>query len=614
MTHNTDPETLTWADLGTLKLSPLNTRQTYSEGEIADMAASIGAVGLIQNLSGIHTETGIEIVAGGKRLLALQQLVEQGAEFSTVPVRVTTDENTARAWSMAENAARSRPHPADEIRAFRTMFAKTGNVDLIARTFAETETHVRRRLRLAQLGDDTLDALRADQISLNTAQTLTMAPDPDAEAKLLKALLSGEMRPGALRHSMETGSVPINDRRVQYVGLHAYVAAGGNLTEDLFEDRTLLHNEDMLDTLFKDKLTAAAETAREDKGWQWATPILDPWLGYTHTENLERLFLTPGEITEADAERMDALSELYEAGVLDAEGEAELDNLTRRLDGDFTDEDRATGGIFVYVDREGDLCTAAFRRPQDNPDRQDEGTGAGSLDEGTGVEQHKTPPITKAGQEALERIALAALQSAANAKFQLMLDLLAFQIAENPPGWSAPLAVTFNRQPIDPGEVWGVFLSETLTVGDNRTTDYNQTPEQRVTAFRDFRLAGTAHRNHILTEELARALRLPQGVNYELGRLIAEEAAASVRKIWTPGAAFFKTARPDVLDRWWCDLLDLEEGDERIAEFGRMKKGEKVKALTALFSDASVQEAHGLSRAQVARIDAWLPPQLEAWA
>lgn len=88
----------------------------------------------------------------------------------------------------------------------------------------------------------------------------------------------------------------------------------------------------------------------------------------------------------------------------------------------------------------------------------------------------------------------------------------------------------------------------------------------------------------------------------------------SIRRHWTPGVEFFKSARPDVLDRWWAQLLELEDEDPRIAEFGKMKKGEKAKTLAALFEDMSVREAHGLSRDQNAAIDAWLPPQLEDWS
>ena len=59
-------------------------------------------------------------------------------------------------------------------------------------------------------------------------------------------------------------------------------------------------------------------------------------------------------------------------------------------------------------------------------------------------------------------------------------------------------------------------------------------------------------------------------------------------------------------------LLDLDQDDEPRATFTKLKKGQKAKELEGLFADASVQEALGLSRAQIAKIDAWLPPEIRA--
>ena len=60
--------------LDDLILSPLNPRQEASAAGIAALAASIRAVGLMQNLGGYPTEDGrIGIVAGGRRLRALQR-------------------------------------------------------------------------------------------------------------------------------------------------------------------------------------------------------------------------------------------------------------------------------------------------------------------------------------------------------------------------------------------------------------------------------------------------------------------------------------------------------------------------------------------------------------
>ena len=115
--------------LASLTLSAMNPRQHVPEAEVVELAESILAAGLIQNLAGIESANGgTEIVAGGRRLRALQYLAEQHPDLATErpelmnpPVRIAPDATTAQAWAIAENAARRDLHPADEIRAYGRM-------------------------------------------------------------------------------------------------------------------------------------------------------------------------------------------------------------------------------------------------------------------------------------------------------------------------------------------------------------------------------------------------------------------------------------------------------------------------------------------------------------
>ena len=115
--------------LSKLSLSPMNPRQNVPAAEVEELAESIWTAGLIQNLAGIvDGNGGAEIVAGGRRLRALQLLAERHADLAQVrpelanpPVRLAPDDSTAQAWAVAENAARRDLHPADEIRAYGKM-------------------------------------------------------------------------------------------------------------------------------------------------------------------------------------------------------------------------------------------------------------------------------------------------------------------------------------------------------------------------------------------------------------------------------------------------------------------------------------------------------------
>ena len=116
-------------------LSPFNPRAHVTDAEITALAASIRTVGLIQNLSGIANADGtIGIVAGGRRLRALQQIAkEDGSDPSaiSVPVQLATSEQEAQTWASAENIHREALHPADEITAYRDLVETSMELSLI---------------------------------------------------------------------------------------------------------------------------------------------------------------------------------------------------------------------------------------------------------------------------------------------------------------------------------------------------------------------------------------------------------------------------------------------------------------------------------------------------
>ncbi len=84
--------------LGRLGLAEENVRRTDRKGGVEGLAQSIAAEGLLQNLTGFQTENGrFRIVAGGRRLVALEALAKAGRWSGPVPVRVLASPPTQRA-------------------------------------------------------------------------------------------------------------------------------------------------------------------------------------------------------------------------------------------------------------------------------------------------------------------------------------------------------------------------------------------------------------------------------------------------------------------------------------------------------------------------------------
>ena len=102
-----------------------NVRKTQNKAGIDELAASIKAHGLQQNLVVRKDGKKFAVVAGGRRLKALQRLAKAGDIEATyeVPCRITEAADAAEI-SLAENVVREEMHPADQFEAFRGLADK----------------------------------------------------------------------------------------------------------------------------------------------------------------------------------------------------------------------------------------------------------------------------------------------------------------------------------------------------------------------------------------------------------------------------------------------------------------------------------------------------------
>src|ERR1017187_490012 len=105
-----------------------NVRKTAgADTALAELAASIAAHGLLQSLVVRKGKRGTyAVVAGGRRLAALNSLAESGqiATDHAVSCSVIADDADATEISLAENTVREQMHPADQLDAFRDLSDK----------------------------------------------------------------------------------------------------------------------------------------------------------------------------------------------------------------------------------------------------------------------------------------------------------------------------------------------------------------------------------------------------------------------------------------------------------------------------------------------------------
>ena len=597
-----------------LRVSPYNPRQNVTKEEIIELAESIFAIGLIQDIAGLVTQNGeAEIVAGGRRLRALQYLAGQHPDLEKIRpelakpnVKLAPDTKTAKVWANTENVARKALTPAQEIDAYGRMAENGSTAAEIAKVFVVTEKHVTRRLALAKLPKQVLDALANNQISLSMAACFTISNDKKHSLEVLEQVRGHGMPEHHMKRLLRPESVKDSDRRVLFVGQEAYEKEGGKTSRDLFEETTLFHNPEVLDKCFAAALKAKAGEIKIEQGWKWVDVYPESWLNYWNIQEmkLERVDAVGGDLTEEQSERYMELIELANGEVLDDDGQSELDTLQAILDGDYIDEQKEFAGALIFINSQGELqIEKGLVRAEDKK----AAIAAGIIEKPSqsGISDAPKSPFSQALMSDLSCVATGARQNAILQDPDLVLSLLAFQLSGRMGvDHRRAVGISKNHVPNQPStDAEGYELDKRLTTPVKGPKD--PWDSDLAKGFRAFRKKGMEHVNAELTRFLASLLTVSDD---NLGGLIDKEVNTNVRDVWTPTAKnFFGRVSGNYMLQVWCELLDIEPDNASAKAFAKMKKGEKAELMENLFIDAETRKAHNLTDDQEKRVAEWVP-------
>ena len=384
-----------------LVLAPENVRKTPpDENAQAQLLASIEAHGLLKNLVARPDDPdadGVErfaVVAGGRRLAALQALAENGTLHADHPVPCKIAANgDAVELSLAENVSYLPMHPADQVVAFSDLARSGATVAAIAARFGVTERLVEQRLRLGNAAPELLDAYRAEAIDLDTLKAFAVTTDHERQRAVFEQVTSQGYRPTAwqVKRLLTEERVPAGAAVARFVGVDAYETAGGPVLRDLFADEhengVWLEDPKLLTELATRRLAAAA--AELSTRWKWAEAVLD--VDWSATARYGRIHPEPSAPTDAESAELEKLRTRHdELATLDehewtdeliAEGEAieaRLEAIELAVDerATFRAEDFAMAGCIATVGRDGTLqVIQGLVKPEDMP-KEPAGDGA----------------------------------------------------------------------------------------------------------------------------------------------------------------------------------------------------------------------------------------------
>jgi len=410
-----------------LVLSQANVRRVKAGVSLDTLAADIARRGLLQSLTvraqrdAGGAETGLyEVPAGGRRFRALQMLVKQRRMTKTEPVPcIVRDDDviSAEEDSLAENTHREALHPLDQFRAMQQLVSEGTDVETIAATFMVTPAVVRQRLKLASVSPKLHDVYAEDGMTLEQLMAFSVSEDHARQEQVWDLLQSSHNKqPWFIRSRLTEDKVRASDKRVRFVTLDAYVAAGGYVLRDLFEadDGGWLQDVTLLDRLVDEKLQSEGARIGEE-GWKWVAVAVD--FPYTYDDGLREIDGEQPPVSDEGEVRLEALRE--EADRLEDQWSGADDipeEVTARVNAIdieiaaivspplvYDPAEVARAGAFVSIDVDGSLhIERGFVRPEDEPveepvEADDEDRPADEREDGTDIGDDAAGPIIGVG-------------------------------------------------------------------------------------------------------------------------------------------------------------------------------------------------------------------------
>ena len=173
--------------------NPRQPRNFYDEDELANLAASIKDIGIIQPIIVTVDKAQDEhyiLIAGERRMLAAEM-----AGLRKIPaiIREATDQERL-IIALIENVQRSDLNPMEEAEAYRQLIDDFGFThEEIALHVSKSRSEVSNTLRLLKLAPKVQEALIENLISKAHARTLAALPTWEAQNAALKTILDRQL-------------------------------------------------------------------------------------------------------------------------------------------------------------------------------------------------------------------------------------------------------------------------------------------------------------------------------------------------------------------------------------------------------------------------------------
>jgi ParB family chromosome partitioning protein len=170
--------------------NPHQSRQSFGESELAELAQSIKEKGVIQPILVTKTKDGFQLIAGERRWRAAQK-----AGLDKIPALIR-DVSPAEALQIAliENIQREDLNPIEEAAAYQELIQRFNfTQDALSARIGKNRTTIANFLRLLKLPDDVQRDLIDGRLSAGHARVLVSVDSPSTQRKIRDLVIKGSL-------------------------------------------------------------------------------------------------------------------------------------------------------------------------------------------------------------------------------------------------------------------------------------------------------------------------------------------------------------------------------------------------------------------------------------
>ncbi|MCD6362775.1 MAG: ParB/RepB/Spo0J family partition protein [Synergistetes bacterium] len=183
-------EKLKEISIDSISPNPFQPRQTWDDGALEELVASIRRYGVLQPIIVRKTDRGYEVVAGERRLRAAKK-----AGFTKIPaiVRELSDRDLME-YALVENLQREDLNPIEAARAIKNLIDRFGlTQEEVADRIGKKRSTVANILRLLKLPLEIQNMLAEGRITMGHARAILSLSNPDDQIKLAQKIVNNSL-------------------------------------------------------------------------------------------------------------------------------------------------------------------------------------------------------------------------------------------------------------------------------------------------------------------------------------------------------------------------------------------------------------------------------------